>query len=121
MINEYVTDSPEAITAIADSSQPKNVMINGSVTQIMTDSDYVAPTQIGLSVSAWQFRKALNHLGLRAAVEAAISASTNQDLKDGWAYAGTFCSDDPLVATMGAALVQTPAQMYALFEIASTL
>jgi hypothetical protein len=121
MITEYVTDSPESLAAIADMSQPKNVMINGSVTQVMTGSDYVAPIKIGIGVSAWQLRKALNQLGLRAAVEAAVTASTNQDLKDGWAYAGTFNSDDPLVVTMGTALGQTPAQMYALFELASTL
>jgi hypothetical protein len=121
MITEYVTDTVEALAAIADMSQPKNVMINGSVTQVMTGSDYVAPIQIGISVSAWQLRKALNHLGLRAAVEAAVTASTNQDIKDGWAYAGSFNSDDPLVTTMGTAIGQTPAQMYALFELASTL
>jgi hypothetical protein len=121
MITEYITDSPEALAAIADMSQPKNVMISGSVTQVMTGSDYIAPIQIGISVSAWQLRKALNQLGLRDAVESAVTASTNQDLKDGWAYAGTFNSDDPLVVTMGTALSQTPAQMYALFELASTL
>jgi hypothetical protein len=121
MITEYVTDSPEALAAIADMSQPKNVMISGSVTQVITGSGYVAPIQIGISVSAWQLRKALNQLGLRAAVEAAVTASTNQDLKDGWAYAGTFNSEDPLVVTMGTALSQTPAKMYALFELASTL
>jgi hypothetical protein len=121
MITEYVTDSPEALSAIADMSQPKNVMISGSVTQVMTGSDYVAPIQIGISVSAWQLRKALNQLGLRSAVEAAVTASTDQDIKDGWAYAGTFNSDDPLVTTMGTALSQTPVKMYALFELASTL
>jgi hypothetical protein len=121
MITEYVTDSPEALATIADMSQPKNVMINGSVTQVMTGSDYVAPIQIGISVSAWQLRKALNQLGLRAAVEAAVTASTNQDIKDGWEYAGTFNSDDPLVTPMGTALGQAPAQMYSLFELASTL
>jgi hypothetical protein len=121
MITKYVTDSTEALAAIADMSQPKSVMISGSVTQIMTGSDYVAPIQTGISVSAWQLRKALNQLGLRAAVESAVTVSTNQDLKDGWAYAGTFNSEDPLVVTMGTALSQTPANMYSLFDLASTL
>jgi hypothetical protein len=121
MITEYVTDSSEALAAIADMSQPKSVMISGSVTQVITGSDYIAPIQIGISVSAWQLRKALNQLGLRAAVEAAVTSSTNQDLKDGWSYAGTFNSDDPLVVAMGTALGKTPSQMLALFELASTL
>jgi hypothetical protein len=121
MITEYVTDTIEALAAIADISQPKNVMINGSVTQVMTGPDYVVPIQTGISVSAWQLRKALNQLGLRSAVEAAVDASTNQDIKDGWAYAGSFNSDDPLVNTMGTAIGQTPANMYSLFELASTL
>ena len=41
MITEYKTDSPEALAAIADTSQPKNVMINGSVTYVYTGADYV--------------------------------------------------------------------------------
>ena len=40
MIVEYKTDSPEALAAIADTSQPKNVMINGSITVIFTGADY---------------------------------------------------------------------------------
>lgn len=41
MITEYKTDSPEALSAIADTTQPKNVMINGSVTTVLTGEDYM--------------------------------------------------------------------------------
>lgn len=41
MITEYLTDSPEALTAIADTTQPKNVVINGSQTFIFTGADYM--------------------------------------------------------------------------------
>jgi hypothetical protein len=42
MIIEYVTDSPEALAAIADISQNKNVIINGSQTFVYTGADYVS-------------------------------------------------------------------------------
>lgn len=71
--------------------------------------------------TAWQFRKALNQLGLRDSVEAAIAASNNQDVKDGWQYTSEFHRYAPLVMQFGAALGKTEAEMDALFELARTL
>lgn len=71
--------------------------------------------------SPWQIRKALNAQGLRSGVEAAISASTDITLKDGWSYATEFRSDDPFVISMGAALGKTAAETAALIQYASTL
>lgn len=39
MITEYVTDSPEALAAIADNTEPKAVWIHGSITYVMTGDD----------------------------------------------------------------------------------
>jgi len=72
-------------------------------------------------VSAWQIRKALNQTGLRASVEAAVAASGDHDLIDGWEFAGEFFRNDPLVVGMGAALGKTDAEMDALFVLAATL
>ena len=69
----------------------------------------------------WQIRKALNAQGLRAAVESAVAASTDQTLKDGWQFASEFRSDDSFVISMGAALGKSPAEITALIQYASTL
>jgi len=71
--------------------------------------------------SPWQIRKELNAQGLRAAVESAVAASTDQALKDGWQFASEFRSDDPFVISMGAALGKSPAEIAALINYASTL
>lgn len=74
-----------------------------------------------IEVSAWQIRKALNATGLRDAVEQAVAASASIELKDGWNYAPTFFSDNALTIALGAGLGKTPADMYALFQLASSL
>ena len=71
--------------------------------------------------SPWQIRKALNDLGLRQAVEDAVSASTDATLKDGWAYATEFRSDDSFVIAMGASLGKTPEETAELIEFAKGL
>lgn len=74
-----------------------------------------------ITVSAWQIRKALNVMGLRAAVEAAVAGSGDIELQDGWQYAVAFESDHALIASMGAALGKSPEEMLALFRLAEGL
>lgn len=81
---------------------------------------YVAQTHV-FACSPWQIRKALNQAGLRAAVEAYISASSDQELKDGWEFATEFRSDDLFVLSMGAALGKTSEETQALIQLAGTL
>ena len=76
------------------------------------------PTQ---TCTPWQIRKALNAQGLRTGVEAAIAASTDQTLKDGWEFASAFRSDDPFVISMGAALGKSEEETKLLIQYASTL
>lgn len=71
--------------------------------------------------SPWQIRKALNQLGLRDAVEAAVAASTDRNLHDGWERATEFRSDDPFVIAMGATLGKTEAEVRAIIELGATL
>lgn len=71
--------------------------------------------------SPWQIRKALNNQGLRQAVEDAVAASTDQDLKDAWEFAHEFRSDHPFVLTMGVALGKTEEETAQLIEYAATL
>ena len=63
----------------------------------------------------------MNDLGLRQAVENAVTASENATLKDGWAYATEFRSDDPFVIAMGESLGKTTAETAELIEFASGL
>lgn len=82
------------------------------------DMPVVAPVY---SCSPWQIRKALNALGLRDAVEAAITEGNDRTLKDGWEFATEFRSDDPFVLAMGASLGKDAAGTAELIKYASTL
>lgn len=73
------------------------------------------------SCTAWQIRKALNQLGLRQAVESAVAASTDQEIKDGWEFATQFLSDHPFVIAIGQALGKTPEEIKQIITMASAL
>lgn len=73
-----------------------------------------------VSCSPWQIRKALNQLGLRAGVEAAVAAGS-QEMQDGWEFATEFRSDDPLALAIGAALGKSPAEVREIIDYAATL
>jgi len=75
---------------------------------------YVPP-----EVTPWQMRRALNQLGLRAMVEAAVAAG-DQDARDGWEFALEIRRDNPLLAGMAAALGMTDAQLDDLFRLAAS-
>jgi hypothetical protein len=74
-----------------------------------------------ITVTPWQIRKALNQLGLRAAVESAITTSTDQTLKDGWEFSNEITRNSPLVISMATALNKTIAEIDGLFALAVTL
>lgn len=71
--------------------------------------------------SPWQMRKALNAAGLRSTVEAAVAASADQTMIDGWEFATEFRSDDPMVLAMGASIGKTPAETRDLIDMARAL
>ena len=71
-------------------------------------------------ISPRQIRQALSRVGLRQAVESAITAA-DQDVKDWWEFATQFERQHPMVAEMGSALGQTEAQLDALWELAGSL
>jgi hypothetical protein len=71
--------------------------------------------------SPWQIRKALNQLGIRDAVEQAVSNSSDITLKDGWEFATEFRSDDPFVISMGAALGKSAEETAELIQFAGSL
>jgi hypothetical protein len=82
---------------------------------------YVAPQTVVFSCTSWQIRKALNAWGLRQVVEDVVASSSNQTLKDGWAFATEFRSDDPFVIALGASINKTEAETTQMIQYASTL
>ena len=82
---------------------------------------YEPPVVPAIVVSPWKIRKALNALGLRQAVEDAVTQTSEQAIKDGWQFATEFRSDDPFVLALGQAVGQDAAQIRELFELAQTL
>ena len=76
---------------------------------------------LGPTVSDLQIRLAMNQVGLRTAVEAAVAASTDQSLKDWYERAKAFKRHDPLVLGMIQALGVSDADADGLFALAASL
>ena len=72
------------------------------------------------SVSPRQIRQALTASGLRAAVEAAVAAGS-QDMKDWYEFSTSIERNHPMVIAMGEALSVTPTAMDDLFILAASL
>jgi hypothetical protein len=64
-------------------------------------------------------RRALNQLGLRAMVEAAV-ADGDQDVKDGWEFALEIRRDNPLLAAMAGSLSMEESDLDNLFRLAAS-
>lgn len=71
-------------------------------------------------VSPRQIRQALTRMNLRAQVEAAVAAGS-QDLQDWWAYATEFDRTNSHVIDMGTALGVTERQLDDLWILAASL
>lgn len=63
------------------------------------------------TISPRQIRQALTKYGYRTAVESAITATTDQDLKDWWHYATEFDRNHPQVQALATSLGYTAAQI----------
>ena len=83
---------------------------------LVTDEETVIDP-VPESATPWQIRKALNALGLRAVVEAAV-AQQDQDTRDGWEFATEFRRDNALLNALAAALA---IDLDAVFRLAVTL
>mgnify|MGYP006893298289 CR=1 FL=1 len=78
------------------------------------------PVPVIAPVTPRQIRLALNQLGLRSAVDAYISAAS-QDVKDTWEFASVIERNSPLIAAGAAELGLTEAQIDDLFALAASL
>ena len=101
-----------------DYGTPELSLANDVVTAVYPAIDLPLPQ---VTVSAWQIRKALNAAGLRAEVEAAVAASDDQDIKDGWEYAQSFDRTHQLVVAMASQLGLDDDDVTQIFSVASTM
>lgn len=76
---------------------------------------------IPLEVTNYQIKRALNKTpGDRAAVEALVSSSDNQDLIDGWTSASVFKNNDPILLGAIAYLGWSQEKVNDLLKLAAT-
>lgn len=71
-------------------------------------------------VFSWQLRRALSQQGLRAAVESAILASS-QDTQDMWQFATEYHRNHAMVAEIAAAIGKTDSEIDAVFILARSI
>ncbi len=75
---------------------------------------------VPLIITARQIRLALNQVGLRDAVEAAVAVG-DRDLRDWWEFSTEVHRDNPMVIGMISALGVTPEQADTLWRLGATL
>jgi len=107
-LEAYIADNPDHY-----------IHVDGAVIRVLTGED-IPPKPVADKVSPRQIRLALTAAGLRATVENAVKAGS-QDLKDWWEYALEIERHHPMIESMGAQLGQSPAQIDALFDLAASL
>lgn len=73
------------------------------------------------SISPRQFRQALTHFGFRQQVDAAVSTSTDQNLKDWYEWSTEFQRHHPEVLGMASALGFTSDQLDQVWIYGATL
>lgn len=98
-------------------------VITGQTVELPDDeSNYTPPTieeqRAAMSCAAWQFKRALTALGLRAMVESEIAAA-DLDTQDMW-QAPIFRRLNPRIVAMAASLGQSDEDLDALFDLALT-
>ena len=72
-------------------------------------------------VTALQARRALRAAGLYDTVKAAVEAAPDPDVRDSWEYAAVWHRDAVWIATLGAQLGLSQAEIDALFVQAASL
>lgn len=79
------------------------------------------PVAVPQSVDMWQARAALRAAGKLDAANAVIAAAGNPTLSDAWEYGNTITRGSPAIASLGAALGLTDADIDGLFVAASNI
>lgn len=80
-------------------------------------TDFTPPPPVPQSVTPLQMRLALNEIGWRDEVDAAVDKA-DQSVRDAWEYALEIRRDNALLAALTAAIGKTSAQVDDLFRLA---
>jgi hypothetical protein len=108
IINTIIVNSLEDLPDLVDAS------IGGQAGDSIVDGKLVPAVpvvEVPEEISPRQFRQALNKFGFRQQVDNAVAASTDQNLKDWYAYTSAFERHHPEVLTMATALGFTADQL----------
>ena len=120
---QAVVDETESVFLTFE-TEPTQEMVNNVVEGLIAQRKppyFAAEFETIDGCSAWQFRKALNSLGMRETVESMIAACGDQNVKDGWEYATTFYRYDPLILQFAAVLNYSTTDLDNLFTLARSL
>jgi hypothetical protein len=121
MIENIVQTDPESLPPMTDGSSivaSESGNVGDSYANGVVTPQPAAPS-VPVSVALWQAKTALSNAGLLTAAESAVAAANNPALALFWEDASNIERGDPLVATIGAALGLTPAQVDLLFIAAA--
>ena len=114
--------APDNSVHFIDSTAFEHLLPAGSVPITDEEAEALRPAPVALPivVSPRQIRQALTQVGLRASVEAAVFAGS-QDAKDWWEFATAFEENHPMVLGMAQQLDVSDGDLHSLFVLASTL
>lgn len=114
----------DGVVVIQDDTKPEYqayvafLQMGGTPQQIADQVD--PPAKPHVSCTPWQLRKALNARGLREQVDALVT-SLDQDARDGFEYATSWESDNPLLLAAIPALGWSVDDLHDLITFASSL
>lgn len=114
---QYPEKKEELAAYVAENAIPESRIWHDGSRVVIKDAE---PIVVHESVSPRQIRQALTAVGLRAGVEAAVSAG-DQDLKDWWEFSTAFERNHPMVIGMANGLNVSSEQLDQLFILASSL
>lgn len=106
-------DTP-GYTKVPASGQP-NAQIGGTYTNGVFTAPVAPPPSVPATVTAAQFKMALQAAGLLTSVTAAVAASPDPLVAIYWGNASSFDRADPRVVALASAINQTSAQIDAVF------
>jgi len=88
--------------------------------QVQAWHDAGAVNAVHASVTPLQMRRALRATGLKAIVDAALAAQS-EEVREEWEFASEVRRDNATLNALGQSLGKSPADLDALFQLAATL
>lgn len=113
-LNGQVINIGEWDYVVTETGEITNPLPVGAV---VTEEDY---TPVPVSVTPLQMRRALRATGLKATVDAALAAQS-EEVREEWEFASEVRRDNATLNALGNDLGKSPADLDSLFQLAATL